>query len=94
MTVCRLHHKTDGEKTAWNMHQDLTTCVWKQIALGFSSLTLRLTHARLRVVHVASSRRLRRVEPEDRWADAMGCVRPLYPKIIFFVLDNKGIVVF
>jgi hypothetical protein len=47
------------------------------------------------VVHVAPSLRLRRVEAEDGWIDAMGCVGPYYPYfIIFYVLCFRGILVF
>jgi hypothetical protein len=39
VSVCRLHHKTDGGWSAWNMHRDLAACLaWKQVWLGFSSL--------------------------------------------------------
>jgi hypothetical protein len=54
-----------------------------------------LVEARLRVVHVVLSRRSRGVEAEDRWVDAMGCIRPFYPRItVFIVLGTKDIVVF
>jgi hypothetical protein len=37
--VCRLHHKTDEGRSAWDTHQDLAVCfMWKQIWLGFPSL--------------------------------------------------------
>jgi hypothetical protein len=66
-----------------------------QVALGSPSLALRLTEVRRRVVHVASSRRLRRDQVEDGRVDAMGYVRPCYPYfIVFYVLDPSGIVVF
>jgi hypothetical protein len=30
--VCRLHHKTDGGRSAWDTRQDLATCfAWKQV---------------------------------------------------------------
>jgi hypothetical protein len=68
---------------------------WKQITLGFLSFALRLAEARLRVVHVASLRRLCREEAEDRRVDATGCVGPFYPKIdVSSVLCPRGIVVF
>jgi hypothetical protein len=94
--VSRLYHKTDGGRTAWDTRQDLAAYIaWKQVVLGFSSLALRLTKARLRVVHVASSWRLRREEAEDGWVDTMGCVRTFYPKIAFSnVLDPRRISVF
>jgi hypothetical protein len=39
-SVCRLHHKTDGVRSAWNTRRDLAACfTWKQVSLGFSSLT-------------------------------------------------------
>jgi hypothetical protein len=63
--------------------------------LGFPSLALRLPEARLQVVHVASSQRLRREEAEDGRVDAMSYVGHFYPKIIISsVLDSRGIVVF
>jgi hypothetical protein len=37
--VCRLHHKTDGGRSARDTHRDLAACfTWKQVWLGFSSL--------------------------------------------------------
>jgi hypothetical protein len=47
------------------------------------------------MVHMASSRRLRRVEAEDEQVNAMGCVGPFYPKFTtFYVLCPRGILVF
>jgi hypothetical protein len=38
-SVCRLHHKTDGGRSAWDTRRDLAACfAWKQIWLGFPSL--------------------------------------------------------
>jgi hypothetical protein len=40
-------------------------------------------------------RRLHRVETEDGWVDAMGCIRPFYPNFaIFYVLAPREILVF
>jgi hypothetical protein len=37
-SVCRLHHKTDGGRSARGTHRDLVTClVWKKVWLGFPS---------------------------------------------------------
>jgi hypothetical protein len=37
--VCRLCHKTDGGRSAWDTCQDLAACfTWKQVWLGFPSL--------------------------------------------------------
>jgi hypothetical protein len=31
-SVCRLHHKTDGGRSAWDMRRDLAACLaWKQV---------------------------------------------------------------
>jgi hypothetical protein len=31
-SVCRLHHKTDGGRSTWDTHRDLTACLaWKQV---------------------------------------------------------------
>jgi hypothetical protein len=39
-SVCRLHHKTNGGRSARDTCQDLAACLtWKQVWLGFSSLT-------------------------------------------------------
>jgi hypothetical protein len=39
-SVCRLRHKTDGERSARDTHRDLAACLaWKQVWLGFPSLT-------------------------------------------------------
>jgi hypothetical protein len=39
-SVCRLRYKTDGEKSTWDTHRDLAACLaWKQVWLGFFSLT-------------------------------------------------------
>jgi hypothetical protein len=57
--VCRLHHKTDGGRSARDTRRDLAACLaWKQVWLEFPSLARRLAEARRRVVHVAPSRRL------------------------------------
>jgi hypothetical protein len=38
-TVCWLHHKTDGRRSAWDTRRDLAVCfVCKQVGLGFSGL--------------------------------------------------------
>jgi hypothetical protein len=38
--VCRLRHKTDVVRSARDTHRDLAVClVWKQVWLGFLSLT-------------------------------------------------------
>jgi hypothetical protein len=81
---------------ARDMCRVLMACFgWKQVTLGFSSLVLRLSEARLRVVHMASSRRWHREEAEDGRVDVAGCVKPLYPKIIISsVLGVRSIVVF
>jgi hypothetical protein len=82
--------------TVWDTHRDLAACfVWKQIGLEFSSLASRLVEAHQRVVHVAPSMSLHRVQTEGGRIDAMGCIGPLYPRIVvFYVLGSRGIVVF
>jgi hypothetical protein len=63
--------------------------------LGLHSLVLRLAEARLRVVHVALSQKLRRVEAENGQVDAMRYIGPFYPKITAFsVLCPRGNLVF
>jgi hypothetical protein len=63
--------------------------------LEFPSLASRLAEAQQWVLHVTSSRRLRRVQAKDGWVDAMGCIGPFYSRIVvFYVLDPRGIVVF
>jgi hypothetical protein len=43
-SVCRLHHKIDGWRSAWDTRRDLAACfAWKQVWLGFPSLAWRLT---------------------------------------------------
>jgi hypothetical protein len=38
-SVCRLHHKTDGGRSAWNTRRDLAACLAsKQVWLEFPSL--------------------------------------------------------
>jgi hypothetical protein len=38
-SVCRLRHKTDGGRSAWDTRRDLAACLaWKQVWLGFPSL--------------------------------------------------------
>jgi hypothetical protein len=38
-SVCRLRHKTDGERSAWDTYRYLAACLaWKQVWLGFFSL--------------------------------------------------------
>jgi hypothetical protein len=44
--VCRLRHKTDRGRSAWDTHQDLVACLaWKQVWLEFPSLATRLVEA-------------------------------------------------
>jgi hypothetical protein len=95
-SVCRLRHKIDGGRTAWDTRQDLTACfVWKQVTLWFPSLTSRLTETRRWMVHVTPSWRLCQDQIEDRRVDAMGCVRLCYAYFTFFyILDHRDIVVF
>jgi hypothetical protein len=62
--------------------------------VGFPRLASRLEEARRRVVHVASSLRLRRSQVKDRWVNATGCVGPCYPCFaIFVLLGPKDVVV-
>jgi hypothetical protein len=36
--VCRLRHKIDGGRSAWDTHRDLAACLaWKQVWLWFPS---------------------------------------------------------
>jgi hypothetical protein len=45
-SVCQLHHRTDGGRSAWDTRRNLVTCfTWKQVELGFSSLASRLVDA-------------------------------------------------
>jgi hypothetical protein len=38
-SVCRLCHKTNGGRSAWDTHRDLAACfAWKQVWLGLPSL--------------------------------------------------------
>jgi hypothetical protein len=94
-SVCRLRHKTDGGRSAWDTRQDLAArFTWKQVWLGFPSLAWRMAEAQRRVVHVAQSWRLRRRQAEDGRVDATGCVRSCYPTFaVFNVLDDRGIIV-
>jgi hypothetical protein len=80
---------------AWDTRRDLVACfMWKQVWLGFPSLASILAEARRRVVHVAPSWRLHRIQVEDGQVDAMGCVRPCYPCFaVFILLGPSGIVV-
>jgi hypothetical protein len=91
-----LHHKTDGWRTTRDTRRDLVACfAWKQVALGFFSLAIRLTETRRWVVHVAPLQMLRRDQVEDGWVDATGCVGSYYPYfIVFYVLGIRGIIVF
>jgi hypothetical protein len=39
-SVCRLCHKTNGGRSVWDTHRDLAAYLaWKQVWLGFPSLT-------------------------------------------------------
>jgi hypothetical protein len=38
-SICRLRHKINGWRLAWDMRRDLAACfAWKRVWLGFSSL--------------------------------------------------------
>jgi hypothetical protein len=40
VSVCQLHHKTDGGRSTRDTRRDLAACLaWKQVWLGFPSLT-------------------------------------------------------
>jgi hypothetical protein len=57
----------------------------RDIVFQFAS---KLAEVRRRVVHVASLKRLRRVEAQDERGDKMNCVGPFYSKItVSSVLD-------
>jgi hypothetical protein len=58
----------------------------KQVGLGFLSLTSRPAEVQQRVVHVASSRWSCEDQVEDRWVDAMGCIKPCYPYFVVFIV--------
>jgi hypothetical protein len=77
------------------MRRDLVACfACKQVWLGFPSLARKLAEARRWVVHVVSSRRLRRRQVKDGRVDATGCVGPYYPTFVAFnVLGPMSIVV-
>jgi hypothetical protein len=94
--IYRFRHKINGGRTVRDTRQDLATCfAWKQVWLGFPSLTLRLVEARRWVVYVAPSWRLRQVQLEDERVDATGYVGPCYPCFtIFLVLCHRGTIVF
>jgi hypothetical protein len=94
-SVCRLRHKTDGGRSARDTRRDLAACLAsKQVWLEFPSLAWRLAEARLRVVHVAPSRRLRRRQAEAGRVNAKGCVGPCYPCFaVFLLLGPRGVVV-
>jgi hypothetical protein len=63
--------------------------------LWFPSLASRLAKVQRRVVHVASSRRMRRDQVEDGRIDATDCVGPCYPYFtVFYILGHRGIIVF
>jgi hypothetical protein len=94
-SICRLHHKIDGGRSAWNTCQDLAACfTWKQVWLEFPSLAWRLTETWRWVVHVTPSWRLRQRQVKDERVDATGYVRPCYPSfVVFNVLSHRRIVV-
>jgi hypothetical protein len=88
-SVCQLRHKIDGGRSARDTRRDLAACLaWKQVCLGFPSLSCRLAEARQRVVHVAPLRRLRQRLVEDGQVDTMGYVGPYYH--IFVVFNVLG----
>jgi hypothetical protein len=92
-SVWWLHHKINGGRLARDTRRHVAACfAWKQVGLGFSSMTLRLLEAWWRMIHVASSRRLHRDEAEDGRVDAMRCVGTFYQKIIvFYILGHRAI---
>jgi hypothetical protein len=79
------------DETAPGTRQDLATCfVWKQVGIGFPSLTSTLVEARRRVVHVAPSQRLCHVQSKIGRVDATGCIRPFYPESPFSIYWALG----
>jgi hypothetical protein len=86
--------KSTEEDRRGHTSRSSSLLVWKQVWVGFPSLTWRLRKARRQVVHMAPSRRLRRRQVEDERVDATGCIGAYYPTIaVFNVLDHRGIVV-
>jgi hypothetical protein len=60
-----------------------------------SQFASKLVEVRRRVVHVAPSQRLCRVQAEDGRVDAMDCIGPFYPTfVVFYVLGPRGCLVF
>jgi hypothetical protein len=94
--ICQLRHKTNEERTARDTRRDLAACfTWKQVALRFPNLALRLAEAQWWVVHATPSRRLRRDQVEDTWVNMMDCVEPRHHYfVVSYVLGPRGIVVF
>jgi hypothetical protein len=79
-SICRLRHKTDIGRSVWDMRRDLEAYfTWKQVGLGFPSLSSRLAEAQRWVVHVEPSWRLRQSQVEDRRVDATGFIGPFCP---------------
>jgi hypothetical protein len=71
-------------------HTSRSSCL-----LEFPSLTSRLAETRRRMVHIAPSWRLRRVQVEDGQVDATGYIEPFNPTfVVFIVLYPMGILVF
>jgi hypothetical protein len=83
-SVCQLRHKTNAWRTSRGTRQDLAACfTWKEVALRFFNLALRLEEAGRRVLHVVPSQISCEDQIEDGWVDEMGCVEPYY---IYFTI--------
>jgi hypothetical protein len=83
-------------KTAWG-HTSRSSDLLHLEASGarVSQSDLKTCRGMARMVHVASSWRLRRAEAVDKQVVAMGRVGPFYPNFtIFYVLGHRGILVF
>jgi hypothetical protein len=71
--------------------RDLAACfAWKQVRLGFFSLTSRLTEARRRVVYMSPLWMSREDQVEDGRVDTTGCIGPFYLKIVVFYVLATG----
>jgi hypothetical protein len=85
-------YKINERAMTWDTRHDLAACfAWNQVELGFSHSGLKIDGGATRMVHAASSWRLRRGQVKDGRVDAMDCARRCYPYFtVFFKLDHRG----
>jgi hypothetical protein len=89
-TISRLHHKIDERMRTGHASKYIGLLRVEASRARVSQSSLKTGGAAARMVQVTLSRRLRRVEAEHAWVNAMGCVGPSIPTLSFSLYEVLG----